>query len=448
MVGALKQRGRAEPALTDAERTPSAMDCRAFYGPRRLLALFGLSMLALVGIWQFVAALQMGVVLPRDFAQDYLAAESAIAGRSPYHNQNDRLDDLFEAADPTSGPHYSNHPPPSLIFFVPLTLLPYSVAFGVWGLIQLFCLWMIVIVITRALSRSLSWLTTLAITAGLIVCWPIRENFVEGQLNIPLAVGITTCWYGMRAGRPVLGGVALATSFALKPLASLIILWAVWRRKWKLVGTAAVGFTIYGFIGVYLAGIDGVRDYFTTAYPFHAALWPGYPDNASIQGFGTRLFGPSSWRPRPLYDLPVLTRVFTISGWIVTVALLFWRLSQSRFLLERLDREFVAVSIASLLLIPVIWPHYYVLLSAPVVILGTYFVNRRSWIQLTLLVISLLVLCLPREFAQIDAAPRLLRTMGAVQFPALLTLYGLALASLSPSSYPTLTEHLDQSHEV
>ena len=167
------------------------------------------------------------------------------------------------------------------------------------------CLGAIVDLTARALGRRLPLLLGPAIALALVAIWPIRESFVEGQLNIPVAAGIVACWYALRVGRPGLAGVALALAVALKPLAGLFVLWALWRRQWRLL--FAAGATLIGVHGASASRSRASRapiDYVTLAYPMHAQLWPGYQDNASPQGLFTRLFGPSDWRPRPPYPTP------------------------------------------------------------------------------------------------------------------------------------------------
>ena len=174
-----------------------------------------------------------------------------------------------------------------------------------------------------------------------------------------------------RDGR-TLAGFALATAVALKPLAGLFILWALWRREWRLLASVAVTLAVYGLVGIGLSGIQGTVDYVTTAYPLHAELWPGYPDNASPQGFFTRLFGPSPWRPRPPYPIPGVAQALTLATWALSVALLFWRIGWPRPDAERLNREFAALGATMLLVTPIIWPHYYVVLVAPVAVIVGY----------------------------------------------------------------------------
>jgi len=225
--------------------------------------------------------------------------------------------------------------------------------------------------------------------------------------------------------------VSLAVAVALKPLVGLFILWAIWRRQWGLLAGAAGALVIFGIVGTGLAGVQGTLDYVTTAYPMHAELWPGYQDNASPQGFFRRLFGPSPWRPRPPYPIAGLSTALTLTTWAAVVALLFWRIGWGQPTTERLNREFAALGATMLLVTPIIWPHYYVVLVAPVAVVAAYLWQRRAWWLLAMLALSVAILWVPRELFQwlsrSDLAPR---TMGSFQLPALLMIYALSLAAL------------------
>ena len=396
--------------------------------------------LACLGLWQLATIAQGSPYAWHDFTQDYVAAEDVLASRNPYLPQNERLGQLFNMAPPKEGPAYSFHPPTTIGFFLPLALLPYPAAFVVWDLVQVACLGLIVAVTASALGRPLAPLTLAAVTLGLIAVWPLRENFVEGQLNVAVAAGIAGCWWALRARRPVLAGVSLAVAVALKPLVGLFILWALWRRQWRLLAGAAGALVAFGIVGITLAGVQGTLDYVTTAYPMHAELWPGYQDNASPQGFFTRLFGPSPWRPRPPYPVAGLSTALTLTSWAAVVALLFWRLGWQQPTPERLNREFAALGATMLLVTPIIWPHYYVVLVAPVAVMTAYLFQRRAWWLLAMLALSLAVLWVSRDLFQwlsrSDLAPR---TFGSFQLPALLAVYALSLVCLGANSAARLT---------
>ena len=398
---------------------------------RRRIGYAALMVLAVIGAWQLYTAMSTSPAVWHDFAQDYIAAEDALAGRNPFLTQNDRLGQLFGVRPPDKEPAYSFHPPTTIPFFLPLAPLPYAVAFWVWDLVQLACLWLIVHLTARAIGLPVTVLVGACITLALVGIWPIRESFVEGQLNIPVAAGIVGCWYALRVNRPGLAGVALALAVALKPLAGLFVLWALWRLQWRLIAAALATGGVFALIGGAMSGVQGLIDYVTVAYPLHAALWPGYQDNASPQGFFTRLFGPSEWRPRPPYPIPGLSRLLTLGSWAVAVGVLFWRLGRRAPDAERLNREFAALGATMLLVTPIIWPHYYAVLIAPVAVFVADLWQRRAWVWLGLLAAALLLLWVPRDLhtwlERLSLAPR---AYGTMQLPGLLAVYAVGLVCL------------------
>ena len=218
---------------------------------------------------------------------------------------------------------------------------------------------------------------------------------------------------------------------ALKPLAGLFVLWAIWRREWRLLFVAAATLLAFAVVGIALSGVQGTIDYVTVAYPTHADLWPGYKDNASPHGFYTRLFGPSDWRPRPPYPLPGVSRLLTLATWAVAVGLLFWRLGLAHPTAERLNLELAALGATMLLVTPIIWPHYYAVLLAPVAVFVAWLWHRRQWAWLALLGVALLVLWVPRDLhAWLERQSLAPRAYGTFQLPALLAVYLVGLACL------------------
>ncbi|MGE3272891.1 MAG: glycosyltransferase family 87 protein [Chloroflexota bacterium] len=417
-----------------AERTARGPFPQLSTRQRRIAGYILLAAFALAGVWNLLTALQTSPFVWHDFAQDYIAAEDVLAGRNPFLPQNDRLGELFGVRPPDKEPAYSFHPPTTIPFFLPLAPLPYPAAFIAWDLVQLGCLWLIVDLTARLIGRTVRPIVSAALALGLVALWPIRESFVEGQLNIPVTAGIVGCWYALRIRRPGLAGVALALAVALKPLAGLFVLWVLWRRQWRLLVAALATGAMFALAGAGLSGVQGTLDYVTTAYPMHAALWPGYKDNASPQGFYTRLFGPTEWRPRPPYPLPGLSRALTLGTWAVAVGILFWQLGRRAPDADHLNLEFAGLGATMLLVTPIIWPHYYAVLIAPVAVFVSVCSQRHAWGWLALLAAALLLLWVPRDLhawlQDLSLAPR---AYGTFQLPGLLAVYAVGLYCLRQS---------------
>src|SRR5688500_1524167 len=172
-----KARRASRSAVVIAEQTATAPAPRTAARTRRVAGSLALAILAAVGAWQLLTALQTSPYEWHDFAQDYIAAEDVLAGRNPFRPQNERVGQLFNMPTPSEGPAYSFHPPMTIPFFLTLAPLPYPAAFVAWDLIQLLCLWAIVDLTARALGRRLSAPFGAGIALALVAVWPIRESF-------------------------------------------------------------------------------------------------------------------------------------------------------------------------------------------------------------------------------------------------------------------------------
>jgi hypothetical protein len=357
-----------------------------------MLVWAGLAILALVGAVQVLFAWQDGLSGGRDFVQDYAAVVKIGQWRDPYQPYNDVTLAIFGGPE-HKGPLYSFHAPsslPLLIWLLPIAKLGgYTGAFVSWGLVSLASLWIVcwltldIIRVPRpALAGALAALALAMLPA-------LRANFDEGQLNVAVAAGMVGCWAMRRRGRSGLAGVLLGVAFALKPIPGLFFLYYLWRRDWRLLGAGMA--TLFGLslVGVLLSGFEGAWLWATVNYPSHASIWPGYPDNASVRGFFTRIFGPSEWRPRPPFSLPYLTILLWVSssGALTLLAMVAARPTTSTpwgtgwvgALLfpdppapddPTSDVEIAVLTVLTLLVTPIVWPHYYVVLVMPVTIVA------------------------------------------------------------------------------
>jgi hypothetical protein len=344
-----------------------------------MLVWAGLVIMALAGFLLLLAAWNDGLSGGRDFVQDYAAVFKIGQWRDPYEPYNDITLALFGGPE-HKGPLYSFHAPsslPLLIWLLPMDRLGgYFAAFISWGIVSVACLWAICWLTLRTLNVPRPMFAAILAAGSLIVLPAIRTNFSEGQLNVAVAAGMVGCWAVRREGRSVLAGVLLGVAFALKPIPGLFFLYYLWRRDWLLVGSAALTVMVLSLLGLALSGFEGAWLWATVNYPSHASVWPGYPDNASVRGFFTRIFGPSDWRPRPPFPLPfVSTALWAISG--VGLAMLAWETARTPT--ENgvrapahddpaSDLEFAVLSVLSLLVTPIVWPHYYVVLVMPVTV--------------------------------------------------------------------------------
>jgi hypothetical protein len=361
--------------MTAALGTPRPAAARPIWAPAAAWA--ALALAALLGARSLGDAWAEGMSSGHDFVQDYAAILKIAQGRSPYEPYNDVTQALF-GGPPHRGNLYSFHAPTSLPFF--LWLLPfdrlagYPGAFVAWGVASLLGLWALCWLTLRHLGVKRPALAGGLAALALVNLPAIRENFEEGQLNVLVMAGTVGCWAAHRSGRPILAGALLGAAFALKPIPGLFFLYYLWRREWRLLLASAAVLVVLGVAGIGLAGIEGTRQWATVNYPDHAGVWPGYPDNSSVRGFFTRIFGPSSWRPRPPYPHPYAAMLLTLAASALLAGLGWLAATRPRRLPRDHDLELAALAILTLLVTPIVWPHYYVVLVMPLAL-----VAARLW---------------------------------------------------------------------
>jgi hypothetical protein len=399
--------------------------------PRLLTA--GLILAAVAGCWRLGTAWYEGTTIAHDFIQDYAMIKGVLARDNPYLPHNDVMLEVF--GPPRYRPKlWPGHWPSSLPFLLPIApgvaAGSHTIAFLTWGVINLAAFLALCAVTLHALGVERPILLGCLSGMALMVLPPIWENFAEGQLNPLVALGVAATWALRRNGHPVLAGVCLGLAFGLKPVPGLLFLYYVWRRDRRLLVAAGAVLVGLNLAALALAGVEGVRHYFTVNYPSHAIFWTGYPDNASLTGFVARLFGPIPYDwPKPLYPVPGVTPVLA-AVCTVLLAALVWLLNRGRQRPPAVpDLEFVACSVLTLLVAPYIWPHYYIFLVAPAGIIvrslipGDNVWDRNRILALGMLAVSVCVM----SNAHWTEPPR---GVGTLQLAALLVLYAVCLLVL------------------
>jgi hypothetical protein len=231
-----------------------------------------------VGIWLAVlggltiGAIAYGLMYPTDlsgydFQAFWCGANALIAHANPYLNQPmhgcevAHTHALFALYPNVTVP--APLPPYALALFVPLGLLPYSVARGIW--------WLILVAATFAAGRGIHKVTgmpqiTAYAASALAIAGPA---IVQGGLSpLPIALTILAAWALVRERwtlAAVLLGVGMAEPHMVLPACVAVFLF-VPQMRWRLA--------IAGFCAAALAllavGPHASLWYLTTVLPAHA----------------------------------------------------------------------------------------------------------------------------------------------------------------------------------
>ncbi len=239
------------------------------------------------------------------------------------------------------------NPPLLTVLLTPFAALDVLTAYRVF--VVLTALLVVAAVLAVARELRLPAPITAAVVVTVLVSSPLHGTLVLGQIYPLLLVGLVGGWIAERRGRPLLAAALYGVTVALKPsLAPLLLLPAV-QGRWAPFRAGIAAAAVATLVGVLVAGPSSAVAWLTIA------LGEGVPDtvdNASLPGLAVRLGLP-----------PVLGLVLGAGVLVATLALC------RRWAADPAGAAPFAVLAASLLLSPIAWHNYLMLLWPGVLLL-------------------------------------------------------------------------------
>jgi hypothetical protein len=335
-----------------------------------------------------------------DFFQDWTSARNVVQGRAAYLPLTEAvaLHGPKGSRSQTARPllPWNAHPPTSVLATLPFALLDYLSAMTLWNVLGLSAIAASLALIFRELRFPLAAWSILPIATLAVLCNPLRMQIVYGQWNAPLLLLLTLAWRADRRGKDVVAGfwAALAASLKIFPVFFLLYFAARWR--WRSVAAAAVWLMAISVVTAVVVGPDAYRDYVIRVLPT-LKEFDAYANNASLQAFwlknfasGGHVFGLTI---EPLIRVPWLAQAgIVVSYAVVLVSALFLinrSSAQSHCTQRSGDLAFALATVTMLLLTPVCWDHYLLLLALPLALLWA----RLGTSNLERLVLLILVAC-------------------------------------------------------
>ena len=299
--------------------------------------------LAVVGVLGLVAIAILGASSAGrgyDFQAYWDAGERLLGGGSAY--------DPSTLAGPYSpGPHgLYLYPPPLAVLLLPLHVLGYPAAETLWVAVRIVALaaacWLLPV------SRPIR----LAVLGTTALSDPALLDVNLGNVSIVVLLLAAGGWRYLE--RPA-GSFMVALAIALRaPMAALLV-WPTLRRRWKPVVWTLVSGGILVLVTLPVVGISGYADYLRVLGNLRSPL--GALHDSDL-GSAVLALGAS----------PEIAGIALIGGYAIAGVAIVLSL--------RRDAEvgYVVAATAALLLSPVMWPHYLVLLALPAALIAA-----RRW---------------------------------------------------------------------
>jgi alpha-1,2-mannosyltransferase len=358
---------------------------------QRLLGVVVPALLLVIFAGPFLEDLRPERTHPVDFFQEWGSVRNYLAGQPVYLPQRETYLREIGSAPPPYLLASNAHPPTSVLLALPLGWLDYPDAVLAWNLLGLLALAVSVFLVVRGLGLRWSWWALLPLAAFLLLCDPFRQQVFQGQLNLVLGLFLTAAWYAGRRGATAWAGVWLGLATACKLFPGFLLVYALYRRQFRTVVAGVATTLLATVLTAALLGVGCYRTYVQEVLP-GLEVYRGSGGNLSVIGFWAKLFNPTNTRDfqRPASEerdtdltsllphdrilpplrSPALARVLGLVSAAIVLLALAWAVRPGRRPFN-FDLGFSLAMTAMLLVSPITWCHYFLLLLAPLAVLWT-----------------------------------------------------------------------------
>lgn len=334
--------------------------------PRSLEKPWIAALIAMVALGNFVS---VGLSLPKrsrriDFSLYYVPAVALREGVNPYTNAivpvaaklGMDLGDAKQGAGPPPA-----ETPTLLLFFEPLSLLAPAAAYWTWQSLNLVALGLALAVLLASGGVSAPMSVSLGALASLDPV--VAINFEYAQTQILLLLILVLVWRDLRDERDARAGILLAVASLLRAFPLVLAGYLVVRGRWRALRWMAIGAAVGAILTLLIVGESTVMS-FPAAMRVNAThAW--HPlGNVSISAFWLRLFGyVTTTKPGPA--LTLLFRTLTVLIKLTLLGIAIWVTLPHRLADDTDGRGFSLWIVLMILLSPIAWLHYLVLLILP-----------------------------------------------------------------------------------
>ncbi len=260
------------------------------------------------------------------------------------------------------------NPPHFHIVLLPLALLQPNLAVTIWGVVNIACLIVSCILVTRELGMNLRgpWGWRLAIV-GTLSFAGTGATVITGQLTFVLLLIVTISWLQARAGRWNRAAIFLGVAISLKLFMLIFLPYLILKRQFRAVFICVLAACLCLGIGLLVFGLDAHLHWLRAMEDSSSWIWASM--NASIMGFLGRTLDISP-HFQPTVLLPHLVKPL----WLITAGIIYALTVAATFRNQytlSADRDFAILLVAAVLISPLGWIYYLWLPFGPILSIFT-----------------------------------------------------------------------------
>jgi cbb3-type cytochrome oxidase subunit 3 len=291
------------------------------------------------------------------------------------------------------------HPPFESLLFAPLSKLPYTAAYILFGVVNVL-FWLLFQHVLRPHARvpKQPYRYFLLCSAFL----PLWLSLVQGQTSLLLLVCLTLAFACLERGEDFKAGAALGLGLFKFPIVLPFVLVFLLRGKWRLMAGFSMVAIFWSAISLATVGFSGVISYLhllldIARSPSNPAYGGVKPSNMpTLRAFLSVLMGNTTHSASIGAAAAVASAVFiAYTAWC-------WRRAESKEASPPLRLMFAASLTVSLVTAPHLYTHDLTVMLLPVLlVIGSSQCARRSTERTVLLVVTVILYAAPLQLAML-----------------------------------------------
>ncbi len=308
-----------------------------------------------------------------DFSSYYVSALAMREGLDPYSANLLTFGDKL-GLDVGAMIHVGETPT-LLMCLEPLTTMSPLAAHRTWMTVNLVLfaasLWMLLYPF-----RELSPTTAISLSAITILFPPIEQNFIWAQCQVVVLFLLVVMMRSLQRRNDILVGAAVATAGLLRAYPLLVVIYLLLRNRRRALAWTAFFFALGVTITAGVVGLDSWINWLRIIF-WNTGYWQsGLAFDIALGPFISRLF----WYAFGInLSFAVnLARITTILAAVSAIVVLVIRATPPASIRDVDLRAFGLWVAAAILLSPIAWPHYMVLLIIPFIMLAGSAVAGRA----------------------------------------------------------------------